>query len=129
MLTILFIPAENAPTLPVMTNPLRSSRGSAALALVALLPFGVAAYHCGSKPPSTPTGATSGPSSVAGMDNGSATPSSGDDSTAPPASTAAEIPPPPASTGSKKAQAKNDPSWATCHQSYQATSKDKNLPG
>ena len=41
-----------------------------------------------------------------------------------PSETASAPPPPPPNPGSTKVTAKNDPTWATCHQSYEAKNKD-----
>jgi hypothetical protein len=110
-----------------MREPLRGLPSYSALAFVALVPFAMTAYACGSKEPPVAPPVPSATDTGSSATSASAGPS-GPDTSAPPASSAAEIPAPPASTGSKKAQAKNDASWAPCHQSYKGTSKDKNLP-
>jgi hypothetical protein len=92
------------------------------LAAAALMPLAVVTGACGGgdkKPTDTPPN-PSASASTSPTDTGSASTVS----SAPTSSgSMAVVAPPPVPT-SKKATKKNDPTWASCHQSYQAKAKD-----
>ena len=94
------------------------------LAGMASMPLAIALGACGGgeeKPPETPPtpSATPAPSAEA-----SASAQAAPSASAAPAETASAPPPPPPNPGSTKVTAKNDPAWASCHQSYAAKAKD-----
>lgn len=94
------------------------------LAGLASLPFAIALGACGGgeeKPPETPpTPSVSAAPTTPASASAEAAPSA----SAAPAETASAPPPPPANPGSTKVTTKNDPAWASCHQSYVANNKD-----
>jgi hypothetical protein len=98
------------------------------LAGTALLPFVVASTNlaaCGGEapPPAAPAA-----SSANEAPSAAAAPSASAPASAAPAETASAAPPPapapPTTPASAKVTTKNDPAWATCHQSYEAKNKE-----
>jgi hypothetical protein len=95
-----------------------------ALAGAATLPFAVSLGACGgaeTPPPEVPPAPSA---SAAPIASESAAPTASESVSAAPSETASAPPPPPPNPGSDKVTAKNDPAWATCHQTYDAKNKD-----
>jgi type IV secretory pathway VirB10-like protein len=94
------------------------------LAATTLVPLAVSLGACGGgeKPPESPPA----PSANATPSAPESAPASAPVASAPPApsETASAAPPPPPNPGSAKATKKNEPAWASCHQSYVAKNKD-----
>jgi hypothetical protein len=94
------------------------------LAGAACLPLGVVLGACGggeAPPPATPPAPSASP---VASEVQSAEPAPAASASAAPSETAAAPPAQPPNPGSTKVTAKNDPTWATCHQSYEAKKKD-----
>jgi hypothetical protein len=106
-----------------MNMPTKKQGAATSLSLLALAAAALVAACGGSEPPPPvqpppPTASVAPPA-----DTGSA--AAAPTASAPPAETAsAAPPPPPPNPGSTKVTTKNDPAWATCHQSYEAKKKD-----
>jgi hypothetical protein len=97
----------------------------AALAGAATLPLAISLGACGGgepPPPATPPEPSATESASAAASAAPTAPPA--ESAAPSETASAAPPPPPPNPGSTKVTAKNDPTWATCHQSYDAKNKD-----
>jgi hypothetical protein len=100
------------------TLPLLILAGAACLPLAAVL------GACGggeAPPPATPPAPSA--TAMASAAESAAPAAAAASASAAPSETAA-APPPPPNPGSTKVTVKNDPTWATCHQSYEAKKKD-----
>ncbi|MGH7272259.1 MAG: hypothetical protein ACREJ3_17655 [Polyangiaceae bacterium] len=93
-------------------------------ACAALVPLAIITAGCGGGEPPPPAAPSAPPEPSAAP---SAEPSAAPEAPAPsaaPSASAAEAPPPPPAAGSTKVTIKNDPAFASCHQSYVAKGKD-----
>ena len=89
------------------------------------LPFGVGVGACGggeTPPPATAPAPSATAAPSAAESAAPAMPAAS--ASAAPSETAAAAPAPPPNPGSTKVTVKNDPTWATCHQSYEAKKKE-----
>jgi hypothetical protein len=105
-------PAPVAPTLAAALT----------LALAAIAALAVACGGGEPPPPAAPPApSVSAPPPV---DSSASTGPAASAAAAPAETASAAPPPPPPNPGSTKVTTKNDPAWATCHQSYEAKKKD-----
>jgi hypothetical protein len=91
------------------------------LTLTTATAFAVACGGGEPPPPATPPAPSAAPAPV---DTSAAAAPAPSASAAPAETASAAPPPPPPNPGSTKVTVKNDPTWATCHQSYEAKKKD-----
>jgi hypothetical protein len=94
------------------------------LASAAALPLAVGLGACGGGEAPPPAAPPAPSASEAPTATESAVPSAPASAAAAPSETASAPPPPPPNPGSTKVTTKNDPTWATCHQSYEAKNRE-----